>query len=229
MKVKINSRLWVFLSVVVCVLLNWTVCQGKDLRRVCSEYRDVIDGSIGNTIKWQFVSTPQENGDVKISVMDVDRRVGAWVETFWRDGKLFQIKNYRQVRDEVQVDIGKNPAYDPFLADHCLLPVDWLNCPLPFDPERVPRRFKRSKIVGGSRFVFSYEVEIEKIAQGDALKAGWLNDANRKYFDGQGLYMVKINRVINNNSETVLKQLWELDGSFWLYEEKGRRCSWICE
>jgi len=219
----------------ILILIAGLVLSGQALAEtakeyeVVSQYRNVIDGSVSNRISWRFVRSTGEDQDSMIMVDDTEKRVGARAELFLEDGRVTKIANFRSVRGEEIVEMTEGSPSKPLLVDRCLAPVDWLNCPLPFDPEPIVDRFSISKTIGGARFGSVFTVRAQEVPEAEAVAKGWLTDDNHRFvIKGERLYLVQIDRLLSGKSEPVLKQLWSRGGEFWLYEEKGRRSSWRC-
>ena len=73
---------------------------------------------------------------------------------------------------------------------------------------------------GGRIFVHRYSVSYREVDLQEAGSNGWLRE---DLHEPVGLRMIT---VIDDNGHEVLRQLWPLDGTWWIYEETAMRRSW---
>ncbi len=76
---------------------------------------------------------------------------------------------------------------------------------------------------GGSVFVKSYQVTTRPVTPAEAVDSGWINDTMP---DVGALVMVT---ATDKRGETVVRQLWPVNGAWWIYEETPIRRSWRIE
>lgn len=84
--------------------------------------------------------------------------------------------------------------------------------------------FKTRREAGGRLFVTTYKVVHQKVGLQEAMRQGWI----RAGVKAQGPFYFL--NVLDSNEDMVLRQLWDHNGNWWLYEENvsGRR-SWLLE
>ena len=72
---------------------------------------------------------------------------------------------------------------------------------------------------GGSVFIRKYQVTVRSVGLPEATANGWLDENTP---DFSGLVMVT---AVDQRGETAVRQLWPVDGSWWIYEETPQRHS----
>jgi hypothetical protein len=72
---------------------------------------------------------------------------------------------------------------------------------------------------GGSVFIRKYQVTLQSVTPSEARANGWLDENTP---DFSGLVMVT---AVDQRGETAVRQLWPINGSWWIYEETPQRRS----
>jgi hypothetical protein len=74
---------------------------------------------------------------------------------------------------------------------------------------------------GGSAFSRSYRVSFATISAGEAKTMGWIRE------NQTGIPKLIMVSVTDDRDRPLVRQLWPVDGSWWLYEETPLRRSWL--
>ena len=92
---------------------------------------------------------------------------------------------------------------------------------LPLGGINEERIYQQTSEAGGSVFTKSYRVSSKVYTVEQAKANGWIRGdlPNINEF-----LMVSAN---DDNGRTVIKQLWSIDGNWWVYEETPMRRSWL--
>lgn len=85
------------------------------------------------------------------------------------------------------------------------------------------RTYRVKREAGGHGFVTTYRVVREEVTLQEATARGWVRALTEIQPPLSAL------RVVDSSGATVVMQLWDSHGSWWLYEESGSRRSWVVE
>ncbi|WP_027359354.1 hypothetical protein [Desulforegula conservatrix] len=106
-----------------------------------------------------------------------------------------------------------------FLSSGHPVPYDWI------DPySKISGEIKVSTQSGATKFARRVKKEVQFLTYADALQSGYLIDDNSGYIDTSKTFTLF---TLTDNGKTVLKQLWQDEDFFWLYEETGLRKSYL--
>ena len=195
---------------------------------VQSEYLDPVSNRVSK-ISWRFVAVDKTGQGFRVEVRDSLGRVGNWADFhFSSAGRLEEWIDYRLVRGgRVETSRRLFEADRPALVEPALVPGDWPNLEIPFKAENGSWRYTVYKQAGPARFVDKLELRKYSVSPEEAVARGWIRNDNRTALSGQ-LSMVEVSRLLpDGKKELVFRQLWPLGGDFWLFEEHGRRRSWL--
>lgn len=194
---------------------------------VRSEYRSPVPGREKSTIWWRFESRSLANGEVEMAVSDVNGRVKARAEFYYDQGNnLLQADCYRHVRGEEICDARIYDLSAPAIINQTLIPGDWLSCEQPFVVNEESREYLVNHKIGITGFSSHLRVQEQEVSMQEALDSGMIGDDNRLSGEGKHLRLLTVVRIMGSREEILMRQLWAVGGNFWLYEEKGARCSW---
>jgi hypothetical protein len=91
---------------------------------------------------------------------------------------------------------------------------------LPVSQKEKNKNYIIRNMVGGQIFVDQYEVSVDSISVETARQNGWIDSGKA---DPEKIVQVTVR---NEKKETVLIQLWPVNGVWWIYEETPHRKSW---
>jgi len=95
---------------------------------------------------------------------------------------------------------------------------------LPIDMDENTGTFKTRREAGGRWFVTTYKVVRKEVGPQEAMGQGWIRAGVKA--PGPFYFL----NVLDSSGNMVLRQLWDDNGNWWMYEENvsGRR-SWLVE
>jgi hypothetical protein len=200
---------------------------------VRSEYQSPIPGRDKSTIRWHFERRVSAQGEVRVLVSDFDGRVQSRAELYFdRNHALVQVDCYRQRRGQEIVEARIYDIKAPAIMNQSLVPGDWLNRELPFIVREKANEYLVKEKVGAAVFSSHLLVTEESINWAEAQAAGMIGSDNHDLVaSDRPLRLVTVSKIIDARTKAIplLRQLWAVGDSFWLYEEKDGRHSWRCQ
>ncbi len=211
--------------------LTAAVAEDGVTRLIRSEYQSPIPGREKSTIWWLFASSTTASGGTRVLVTDRDLRAQTRAELYYdQQNVLLQVDCYRQRRGQ---EICEARIYDssaPVIMSQSLIPGDWLNRQLPFVPREKVGEYLVKEQVGVTVFSSRLQITEKEIELDEACNLAMINSDNQALVQERRLRLVTVNKVMGAGEEKLLlmRQLWAVGDSYWLYEEKGGRRSWRC-
>jgi len=199
---------------------------------VRSEYQSPIPGKEKSTIWWQFERQILVNGEARVVVTDLEGRVQSRAELYYDlNDALAQADCYRQRRGEELVDARVYDVTVPVIINQSLVPGDWLNREQPFAARKKADEYLIKEQIGTTVFSSRILVTEESVSYSEALAAGMIGSDNQGLVQGKTLRLVTVSKLMRTEAELspLMRQLWAVGDSFWLYEEKAGRRSWRCQ
>ncbi len=199
---------------------------------VRSEYQSPIPGKEKSTIWWQFERQISAKGEARVLVTDLEGRVQSRAELYYdQNHELAQVDCYRQRRGEEIVDAQVYDVTAPVIIDQSLVPGDWLNREQPFAAQGNAQEYLIKEKIGTTVFSSRILVTEASVSLPEALAAGMIRSDNQGLAQGQLLRLVTVSKLMGTETELspLMRQLWAVGDSFWLYEEKAGRRSWRCQ
>jgi hypothetical protein len=92
---------------------------------------------------------------------------------------------------------------------------------LPLGESNEGRRYLETSQAGGSLFTRSYLVSAESFSLAEAKAQGWIRG------EAPGTADLIMITAADEQGRLALRQLWSVDGSWWLYEQTPLRRSWL--
>ena len=199
---------------------------------VRSEYQSPIPDRGKSTIWWRFVSRISASGEAQVAVTDLNERVKTRAELFYnQENVLLQVDCYRHRRGQEICDARLYDAGAPVIMNQSLIPGDWLNRQQPFAVREEASEYIVKERVGITVFSSHLLVTEKEIGLAEARSSGMIESDNEALGRDKKLRLVTVSKVMGADEERILlmRQLWAVGDSFWLYEEKAGRRSWRCE
>jgi len=199
---------------------------------VHSEYQNPVPGSAKSTIWWRFERQILANGEARVLVTDLDGRVQSRAELYFdQNHALAQVDCYRQRRGEEIADARIYDIAAPVVMSQSLIPGDWLNRQQPFIARNLPHEYLVKEKIGTTVFSTRLLVTEEGVSLSEALAAGMIRSDNQGLVQDQVLRLVNVSKIMGTKADLspLMRQLWVVGDSFWLYEEKAGRRSWRCQ
>jgi hypothetical protein len=94
---------------------------------------------------------------------------------------------------------------------------------LPVEEQDHTETYEERREAGGRTFVRTFSVSYMDVSREEARESGWLGEGDG---EPEALQMIT---VVDKKDRVVVKQLWPLGGTWWIYEETPFRRSWIIQ
>ena len=201
-------------------------------RLIRSEYQSPIPGREKSTIWWHFARSTTASGDTQVLVTDRDLRAQTRAELYYdQENALLQVDCFRRRRGQEICDARIYDGSAPVIMSQSLIPGDWLNRQLPFVPREKVGKYLVKEQVGVTVFSSRLQVTEKDVELVEACNRAMINSDNQALVQKRRLRLVTVNKFMGAGEDEIvlMRQLWAVGDSFWLYEEKGGRRSWRCE
>lgn len=216
-----RRRAGLFLTTLFILLFLSMACLARPYRptaslTLTSEYAGFNDTAPPHTQIWQVVPTTAADTGVTLRFFPVKALEPEPVcEIFLPPtGGIGNIRLKKTAEDtEVTTTSGL------LLTDGFPAPCDIL----PVEGDHEGRLFQQTRRAGGSVFTRNYRITKENFSLDDAHVNGWIR---YKAALPSTLIMVTVE---DEQGRMATRQLWPVDGDWWLYEETPLRRSWLIE
>lgn len=212
-----SSKALLFVFFIACFLMLSPAVHGEAYHpegalQVLSEYRDSHSG-------------PTRKVNWKVRSEDLATH---WTLDFFLAGghePLCRLMLSHE-KDKLKIEWQAHGVWKKTVFEEIMVMADFpVPCDiLPIGTGENTGTFKTRREAGGSLFVTTYKVVRQEVGLQEAMRQGWI----RAGVKAQGPFYFL--NVLDSSGDMVLRQLWDNNGNWWLYEENvsGRR-SWLLE
>ncbi|MBN2705178.1 MAG: hypothetical protein JXR89_01910 [Deltaproteobacteria bacterium] len=198
---------------------------------VRSQYQSLVPGQVPTTRYWRFEWSQVKGEELRLLILDhLKSGIPAGEMLFDQSFTFLGLSSYRYVKGKRVEETTKAISGLPLLAEHTTTPGDWLVRGIPYVLEPgLSEKFAAKVEIAGYAFATEMLLESREISFTEAQSLGMLNDSNSKFLDNQKMALLTVKKIVEKESEVVVRQLWCEGSNFWLYEEKAGRRSWLEE